>query len=47
LKTKYFNNDRLRRLELAGHPVRMFDDWTVKRDFWGKQMEELKQGDQN
>jgi len=28
---KYFNNNKLRRVELAGHVVRMSDDRTVKK----------------
>jgi hypothetical protein len=33
---------KVRRLEWAGHLVRMSHDRTVKKYFWGKQMEEEK-----
>jgi hypothetical protein len=38
---------KVRRLEWAGHPVRLSDYRTVKKYFWGNQTEEEKQEDQN
>jgi hypothetical protein len=38
---------KVRRLEWAGHLVRMSDDRTIKTVFLGNQMEEEKQEDQN
>jgi hypothetical protein len=37
----------VRRLEWAGHVVRMSDYRTAKKYFWKNQMEEKKQEDQN
>jgi hypothetical protein len=38
---------KVRRLEWPGHLVRISDDSTVKKYFWGNQVEEEKQEDQN
>jgi hypothetical protein len=38
---------KLKRLEWAGHLLRMSDDRTERKHFWGSQMEEEKQEDQN
>jgi hypothetical protein len=37
----------VRRLECAGHLVSISDDRTIRKYFWGNQMDEKKQEDEN